>query len=263
MDRTVNARPLASALFAAMLISPIASQAAPAACSAASGNAVPAVVELYTSEGCDSCPPADRWFSGLKADAAKGKVVPLAFHVDYWDYLGWKDRFGDPAFGARHREAASRGGAKVIYTPQVLVDGREYMHWRKAGGDRLPAAGQKAARAELRIAASLAAPQLKLTISGNSAQPARGAEAWIALYENGLSSDVKAGENRGVMLRHEFVVRKWLGPFAFDGGKLSVAQALDMPADAALAQSGIAVVAFDERGAVLQALALPLRDCAG
>jgi hypothetical protein len=249
-------------LVAATLAMPLASHAAPGACSAVSGNWVPAVVELYTSEGCDSCPPADRWFSGLKAEAAKGRVVPLAFHVDYWDYLGWKDRFGDAAYGARHREAASRGGAKVIYTPQVLVDGREYMQWRKAGGDRLPAAGQKPARAELRLDAALAANRLELSVRASSAQPARGAEAWIALYENGLSSDVKAGENRGVLLRHDFVVRRWLGPFAFDDGTLNIARAVDLPGDAVPAQSGVAVVAFDARGAVLQALALPLRDCA-
>jgi hypothetical protein len=187
--------------------------------------------------------------------------VPLAFHVDYWDYIGWKDRFGDPAYGARHREAASRGGATVVYTPQVLLDGREYMQWRKPG-DKLPAA-LKAPRAELRIAASLATPQLKVEVKGVGAQPARGAEAWIALYENGLATDVKAGENRGVLLRHDFVVRKWLGPFAFDGTTLAVTRGIELPQDAVLANSGIAVVAWDERGGILQAVTLPLRDCAG
>src|SRR5258706_10001900 len=159
------------------------------ACTATSGATVPAVVELYTSEGCDSCPPADRWVASLKDEAARGKVIPLAFHVDYWDYLGWKDRFGDPVYSARHREAASRGGAKVIYTPQVLLDGREFQQWRKTG-DKLPAGGPKVPRAELRIAASQAASQVRLTVIGKTAQPARGAEAWVALFANGLSSDV-------------------------------------------------------------------------
>src|SRR5690242_9120793 len=77
------------------------------ACSATSATQAPAVVELYTSEGCDSCPPADRWFSSLKPAAAQGKVLPLAFHIDSWDYLGWKDRFSDAAYSARHRAAAS------------------------------------------------------------------------------------------------------------------------------------------------------------
>jgi hypothetical protein len=225
---------------------------------------VPAVIELYTSEGCDSCPPADRWFSTLKDEAAKGRAVPLAFHVDYWDCIGWKDRFGDPAYGARHREAASRAGSKVIYTPQVLVDGSEFLQWRKSGGEKLPAAAnRKIARAELRIAALPMQSKLQLTVTGKSGQSTGGAEAWIALFENGLSSDVKAGENRGVVLRHDFVVRRWLGPFAFDSGSLKVTQTIDVPADVLLAQSGIAVVASDDRGAILQALALPLRDCGG
>jgi hypothetical protein len=75
--------------------------------------------------------------------------------------LGWKDRFGDPAYGARHREAASRAGARVVYTPQVLLDGREFLQWRRGGGDKLPAAAnQRPPRAELRIAASPAASQI-------------------------------------------------------------------------------------------------------
>src|SRR5258706_12666100 len=124
------------------------------ACTATSGATVPAVVELYTSEGCDSCPPADRWVASLKDEAARGKVIPLAFHVDYWDYLGWKDPFGDPVYSARHREAASRGGAKVIYTPQVLLDGREFQQWRRTNPDKVAsAAATKSARAELSIAA--------------------------------------------------------------------------------------------------------------
>jgi len=262
-DRIVNARCATLPLFIAMLTSPASSYAAAAACAAASGSTVPAVVELYTSEGCDSCPPADRWVSSLKAEAAKGKVIPLAFHVDYWDYIGWKDRFADPAFGARHREAAGRGGASVVYTPQVLVDGREYQQWRRTSGDKFAAASPKPARAELRVAVAPAGTQLRLTLTGRTAQPVHGAQAWIALYENGLSTDVKAGENKGVMLHHDFVVRRWLGPFAFDGSGLNVMQSLVPPAGSVIAQSGIAVVAVDDSGSILQAVTLPLRDCPG
>jgi hypothetical protein len=251
-----------------MLPSIVSAAANPAgnACSASSGKTAPPVIELYTSEGCDSCPPADRWFSTLKDDAARGKVVPLAFHVDYWDYLGWKDRFGDPLFSARHRAAASRSGARVVYTPQMLLDGREFMQWRRAGWDNLgTTATAKAARAELRVSAvaSPASTALQVNVSGRTGPAERGGEAYVALFENGLSSDVKAGENKGVLLRHDFVVRRWLGPFAFERGDLNVAQSIDIPADAVLAQSGVAVVAVDDRGAILQAIALPLRDCGG
>jgi hypothetical protein len=92
------------------------------ACTAASARQVAPVVELYTSEGCNSCPPADRWLSKLKADPA---VVALAFHVDYWDRLGWKDRFASAAFHCAPGVAAGEQRRRFSYTPQVVVDGRE------------------------------------------------------------------------------------------------------------------------------------------
>ena len=87
------------------------------------------MVELYTSEGCNSCPPADRWLSKLKADPA---VVALAFHVDYWDRLGWKDRFASAAFTARQAAQQASNGARFSYTPQVVVDGRDRTDWSRA-----------------------------------------------------------------------------------------------------------------------------------
>ena len=89
------------------LMSANAALAAPAACNATSGVSVPTVVELYTSEGCNSCPPADKWLSTIKDQPG---VVSLAFHVDYWDRLGWKDRFADPAYTQRQNEVSARGG---------------------------------------------------------------------------------------------------------------------------------------------------------
>src|SRR5436190_6312387 len=83
------------------------------------------VVELYTSEGCSSCPPADRWLSGLKSAAAEGKVVAQGFHVSYWDSLGWIDRFATPSHNARQRELAALQGSRNVYTPQLVRDGRD------------------------------------------------------------------------------------------------------------------------------------------
>jgi hypothetical protein len=93
--------------------------AAPAACSVQSGPNLTPVLELYTSEGCSSCPPADKWLSGLKPAAAEGKVVVQAFHVGYWDDIGWVDRFASPAHTARQREIAAANGLRNIYTPQL------------------------------------------------------------------------------------------------------------------------------------------------
>src|SRR6476659_2802738 len=108
------------------------------ACTAASTRQVAPVVELYTSEGCNSCPPADRWLSKLKADPA---VVALAFHVDYWDRLGWKDRFASAAFTQRQAAQQATNGARFSYTPQVVVDGRDRTDWSAAS----PGAGSRPA----------------------------------------------------------------------------------------------------------------------
>jgi hypothetical protein len=91
-----------------------------ATCTATSGPARASLLELYTSEGCSSCPPADRWLSQMPP---RRDVVPLAFHVDYWDRLGWKDRFAQAAFSQRQR--ARNRGAGWVYTPQVMLDGAE------------------------------------------------------------------------------------------------------------------------------------------
>src|SRR5688572_7390063 len=91
--------------------------AAADACTAASPRTIVPVVELYTSEGCNSCPPADRWLSTLKAAP---DVVALAFHVDYWDRLGWKDRFASAAFTQRQANQQASTGARFSYTPQVI-----------------------------------------------------------------------------------------------------------------------------------------------
>lgn len=97
-----------------------------ASCSATSPVTAGHLVELYTSEGCSSCPPADRWLRNLPA---RDDVVALAFHVDYWDYLGWRDRFADSRFTDRQRAMAARAGSGTVYTPEVALDGREWRRW--------------------------------------------------------------------------------------------------------------------------------------
>src|SRR6266446_1916594 len=95
-------------------------------CSARSGATVTPVIELYTSEGCNSCPPADRWLSALDLGAPPARAVALAFHVDYWDRLGWRDRFGSAVFTERQHEQKSRRHAAFVYTPQVLLQGADF-----------------------------------------------------------------------------------------------------------------------------------------
>ena len=118
---------------------PIAATGTPAECSVSSGTSRVALLELYTSEGCSSCPPADRWLSGLAAKGVNSeRVVPLALHVDYWDYIGWRDRFAHPGFSERQRQMAVLGNSTLVYTPQVMLNGRDFRNWRNSGRGRRP-----------------------------------------------------------------------------------------------------------------------------
>jgi hypothetical protein len=109
---------------------PASAAAAYADCQAWSPNHSTALIELYTSEGCNSCPPADRWLSSLSKQNLGDRAVALALHVDYWDRLGWKDRFGSAAFSQRQRDESARSGGEFVYTPQVLLQGRDFPQWQ-------------------------------------------------------------------------------------------------------------------------------------
>jgi hypothetical protein len=107
-----------------------AAHSAGPACSTYSGPHTTALVELYTSEGCDSCPAADHWLSSLFARGfMPDQVVPLALHVAYWDYMGWKDPFAKGEFSARQRRLAQMRRPVIVYTPQVLLQGQDFRRW--------------------------------------------------------------------------------------------------------------------------------------
>ncbi len=176
--------------------------AAAPACSAQSGAQVPTVIELYTSEGCNSCPPADRWLSGLKA---RDGVVALAFHVDYWDSLGWKDRFAQPQFTQRQNATQRTSGARFAYTPQVIVDGRDAPDWSS-----LPAAAlQPRTPAVVALTLEHDAAGLALNVSPSAGAPAK-LSGYVAVVDDGMQTHVGAGENRGETLRQDGVVRELL-----------------------------------------------------
>ena len=167
-------------------------------CSARSGATATPVIELYTSEGCSSCPPADRWLSALKPDAS---FVALAFHVDYWDRLGWKDRFASAAYTARQSEQMRSSGARFAYTPQVIIDGADRPDW--SGASPL-AKARPAATVEAQLARD--GNRVTATIAPLAGAPARLAAYW-AVTELDHITAVKAGENEGATLHHDFVVR--------------------------------------------------------
>ncbi|MEO6626431.1 MAG: DUF1223 domain-containing protein [Burkholderiaceae bacterium] len=167
-----------------------------AACEARSGAVAPTIVELYTSEGCSSCPPADRWLSTLKGSA---EVLPLAFHVTYWDRLGWPDRFATPEATARQNELARLAGSSQVYTPQVVVGGRDWRNW-----PQLPQ--RNTAAAPVQAVLTRDGERVTAQVAASSSGPTRLSGYW-AVLENGHQSKVKAGENAGETLNHDHVVR--------------------------------------------------------
>jgi hypothetical protein len=128
-------------------------------CRAQSPSHTVALIELYTSEGCDSCPPADRWLSQI--DARGDAVVALSLHVDYWDRLGWKDRFANAALTARQYDEMQRQQTAFVYTPQVIVQGRDFRHWGVRGE---PAASIAAINAGRRAQRSSSRPRRRATV---------------------------------------------------------------------------------------------------
>jgi hypothetical protein len=163
------------------------------------------LVELYTSEGCSSCPPAEAWLGRLTHSPALWRdIVPVAFHVDYWDNLGWRDRFASPAATERQRAYAASWGSDSVYTPEVVLDGREWRQWSAFSPGELPAAPKTEAAGQLRVVVK---DRKTATVAYRAAErPAAAREAVVALLGCDLNSNVTAGENRGHALRHDFVV---------------------------------------------------------
>jgi hypothetical protein len=223
-------------------------------CRARSGAAVTPVIELYTSQGCSSCPPADRWLSSLPSKGQAGVAVIQAFHVAYWDYIGWVDRFAVPVHTQRQRQLAAWNGLRSIYTPQVLLSARDWREWRNAG-DAVPLSDETArARIELRQSA---AEVFEATVTMDAGSPANWAAYWT-VTEDAHRTAVAAGENSGEQLRNDHVVRQYV-PAGSHRTLPASPQTLVLHTIAATAGHARAInlVVFDPRnGQTLQALAL-------
>ncbi len=227
------------------------------ACLARSGASTAVLVELYTSEGCSSCPPADRWLSTLGERYSPSEVVPLALHVDYWDYIGWKDRYAKREFSQRQRRLSQLQRAALVYTPQVLVQGRDYRQWQSAEFERMVARiNSQSARASLELeilAVSSDSLELRASATVEEAVSRAQAAVYVAAYENRLESRITVGENRGVVLQHDRVVLEWRGPYALGTRQIQLA----LLPKAKIADSGVAAFVQNRRtGEVLQALSL-------
>ncbi len=206
------------ALAAAFVLSVGAFDAQAKTCSGQSATQKVSLVELYTSQGCSSCPPADQWLGML---TQRDDVVPLSMHVAYWDYIGWKDPFAKPEFAQRQRWLAQVSKSNSVYTPGVFVGGGEFREWGSTFmQQRLFARHSSAtAGASIRIekvAASSALWRVAATV--DAAHPVENKRLFIAGTKSGLVSKVKAGENNGRTLTNHHVVDFWSGALAPKSG---------------------------------------------
>lgn len=209
-----------------------------------------AVVELFTSQGCSSCPPADDLLRELTAEArAAGKAVYLlSFHVDYWNDLGWRDPFSAAAFSERQRAYARRTGASGVYTPQMIIGGRDAFVGSDASHARRSLAQALAATATATISLKARAPDGAGHIDVTYAATGSGVteDTWlhVALVERDLSVRVTRGENAGRTLRHENVVR------AFESARAgsSPEGTIKLPLPPSIDKTKTSVIGYAQRG---------------
>lgn len=240
---------VAAAMLTAVLVQP-ASQAAAQSSEARSES--PVVVELFTSQGCSSCPPADAFLGEL---AGQPGVIALSMHVDYWDYIGWKDPFADPKMTERQRDYARALSSRYVYTPQMVIDGR------------YDVVGSHKDDVRSRIADAAATPkplQLRVLPDGGGAVaipagevPEGGATIWLAVYDDAHETEILRGENRGKTLRYSHVVRELEQIGTWDGTAMEIP--LDLPAAVQRGRDGCAIIVQAGRGGpVLGAVAMDL-----
>ena len=250
-------------VFCAILLSMAMTPALAQVCTKKSPPHTVALLELYTSEGCSSCPPADKFVSGLHSSLQSEQVVPLSLHVDYWDYIGWKDIFAQPKFTERQRWLSNIADAPTIYTPEIFISGKELRNWAPPQGNVTAAVkriNEQAAQADIMVSlGKMVSGNLPVEVRVNTTQKSK---LFVALYENGLATKIKAGENKDVMLKHDYVVRDWIGPIDFESNnkavKIPLPRTLVAPSGVIPNNLGVAAFVQTDRGQVLQAVSLPL-----
>jgi hypothetical protein len=165
----------------------------------------PIIVELFTSQGCSSCPPADAYFKALKDGP---DVIALSYHVDYWDYLGWRDTLGSPEFSQRQYDYAKSRGDRNVYTPQTIINGGKHF----VGSQRSRVSGGiEAARSEDAtdwVDLQMTDNKTDVSISIPAGKPVTEATLWLAAFAPSISTEIKKGENAGRTVDYTNVVRK-------------------------------------------------------
>lgn len=219
-------------------------------------SAAPVVVELFTSQGCNSCPPADALLGEL---AQRSNLIALAFHVDYWNYIGWEDPFSSPEATQPQRDYARSLGLSSVYTPQMVIDGSlDAVGSDRAKVNRAIAAVSQHGKIPIAIAAGPAGGWRATIPATEIDQPAT---VWLALYDRQHITPVKRGENAGATLTDYNIVREFRRIGQWDGAKL------DLPLDIEatdLADRGFAIIVqAGAAGPILGAALLPAAPAGG
>ena len=201
----------------------------------------PVIVELFSSEGCSSCPPADAWLASLdRLQNVDGvSVLALEEHVDYWDRLGWRDPFGQPQFAERQAEYSRVLPDRRTYTPEIVIDGTTAV---QSGDEEQASRDLRASASQPRARVALSRQGDRVTVDASDIPGSEGAEVWLAITESGLSTDVAQGENAGRHLAHAPIVRALRKLGVARGGAFHLETAIE--ADPSWAPRALRVVAF-------------------
>lgn len=208
----------------------------------------PVVVELYTSQGCSSCPPADEILAGL---TKRSDVIALALHVDYWDYIGWKDKFAQPKFTERQRGYAQVAGARTIYTPQMIVGGMEHLVGARHAELTAMIARHAAMPPRAEVQVKRDGGKVRITAEAVQGLP-KGAVVQIVHYRPAATVEIRGGENAGRAITYHNIVTDWARVGTWDG-----ASALSISVDLAPGGHGVVILQEPGPGPIVAAARLP------
>lgn len=222
---------------------------------AANETATPVLVELFTSEGCSSCPPADRVLLTIAKDTgvSKAKVITLAFHVDYWNYLGWKDRFSSAEFSKRQESYARRFKLNSSYTPQMVVDGStEFVGSNRPNA--IDAITKNASQPKAAVNLEVVEKKLNANITGLPAHS--DATVYLAVAESKLFTKVGGGENSGSTLEHASVVRDLIPIGKIPASENALRAEQTIPVNSEWKSENLKFVVFVQENSTLKILAV-------
>ena len=229
-----------------------ASTHAAADCTNQSGNPQLHLIELYSSEGCSSCPPAEQWMTSLLKHP---EIAGLEFHVDYWDSTSWKDPFASHSYTERQEAMAKRSNHGQIYSPQIWADGHIWRNWPKGTPPALVDKPSSTLSATVVMGASLRAT---FDVSDPDSKDKDAYHLYAAVTENDLTRSVAGGENKGKKLSHDDVVRAFSGPQQLPHAEIE----FKLPPDVVLSHASVVGFIQDEHdGSVTQVVRVPLDKC--